>query len=170
MSPFKKPYTATQSPVNVPKKLWLARSSTTFARLHYHHVEHGTDIKTHVTKQVKNYPYDEGEPRPTEAALTNVVDFVEKAAARVTVSQPAVSIFYGEIEFSWANDRRTVSLLSKGDVADMRIHQHEVRPGDAGWHNYISAITVETFIDSLQWLESFGVERSHSKETEILMA
>jgi hypothetical protein len=170
MSPFKKPYTATQSPVNVPKRFWLALSSTTLALFHYHHAEYGTDIKTHVTKQVKNYPYDDGEPRPTEAALVDALNLVEKAAMRVTVSQPAVSIFYGELELSWCNGNRTVSLLSKGGAAGMRIHQHEVRPGDAGWHNYISDVTIETFIDSLQWLDAFGVERSYSKESEMLTA
>jgi hypothetical protein len=77
---------------------------------------------------------EDGEARPAQAAITGIVRLIDRVSRTESLSQPQVSIFYGEANVTWRCGKREVTLLSRGQADDPKLMYYENRGNQPSYH------------------------------------
>lgn len=98
--------------------------------------------------------YEPHEPRPTSEVTKELTAIFAELGNPISVLQSVqVSTFYGELQLTWARERKEVMLVSGGGFSDPKIHYYERRPHEpsaSGFADNASAKTLEGWLD---WLD-----------------
>jgi hypothetical protein len=105
-----------------------------------------------IESAIQRASVEEGEARPSPAAIAEIVRLVKWASKTEAMSEPDVSIFHGEAIVTWERNGREVSLLSKGSADDPKLLRYESGQDHPGNHRIYVNATGNNLIKALSWL------------------
>ncbi len=130
--------------------LYGASVGVFFARLFFeHYVSPARKIKL----ALEQAEVDEGEARPSDLAISKIVQLVEEASKRAKLSaEPEISVFYGEAVVTWKCGQREVSLLSRGNQDDPKLMRYEAGQNQPSHHQVHPSATAHNLVKAIGWL------------------
>jgi hypothetical protein len=95
---------------------------------------------------------EENEPRPSDPAISTLVELVREVSKTEALSDATVSAFYGEAILTWKVDCREITLLARGAEDDPKLLRYEFRDGRPSYHRFRPQASPEHLKRAVRWL------------------
>jgi hypothetical protein len=112
-----------------------------------------TSLIERISQALEQAELEDGEPRPSAAAIFNVMQIVKQASNQKLFLFPTVSVFYGEALLTWKNGDREVSIISDGTAGDPKLLKYVAGEICYGQQQEIQTqATADNLVEAIGWL------------------
>jgi len=140
-------YTRTSTILPYRIEVYRPDLSEMTATILYEHC-HGSYAKR-VEKALIGAELDDGEEAPSAATISSIVKIIEKVSKTESLSEPEVSVFYGEASVTWRCGPREVTLLSRSSADDPKLLRYESRDKQPGFHEMQTNVRVDDLLKAI---------------------